>query len=195
MERDLAAKAHDGDGIASRIADVKGRRRGVTCSVMPRTPPNRGELGEATDHLLSLCLTQLSVQVTLSTSLTASALGLATLATALTSTILTVQGAIAPHWQWTLLPSTTAMLTGLLATAVGNAENIDRGDVHTAYELAKTDSNRTGATVANAVRRTCFENETVLLAKQRLMAATFAWLLASALLIGILNVGSSTLGA
>ena len=52
---------------------------------------------EAVGHLLSLGLTQLSIQVTLSTSLTASALGLATLATALTSTILTAQGGLAPH--------------------------------------------------------------------------------------------------
>jgi hypothetical protein len=56
-------------------------------------------LAEPVSHLLSLGLTQLSMQVTLSTSLTASALGLAALATALTSTILSVQTAIAPHWQ------------------------------------------------------------------------------------------------
>ena len=55
---------------------------------------------EAVTYLLSLGLAQLSIQVTLSVSLTASALGLAALATALTSTILTIQGGLAPHWQW-----------------------------------------------------------------------------------------------
>jgi hypothetical protein len=79
---------------------------------------------EAVSHLLSLGLTQLSIQVTLSTSLTASALGLAALATALTSTILTVQGGLAPHWQWALLPSVAATVTGLLATAAAGAEDI-----------------------------------------------------------------------
>ncbi len=87
-------------------------------------------------HLLSLGLTQLSIQVTLSTSLTASALGLAALATALTSTILTFQEAIAPYWQWTLLPSVAAVITGLLATAVAGARYLGADDVIAAYDTA-----------------------------------------------------------
>ena len=44
---------------------------------MSHTPTDRRERGESVGHLLSLGLTQLSIQVTLSTSLTASALGFA----------------------------------------------------------------------------------------------------------------------
>jgi len=57
---------------------------------MSHTPTDRRDLGESVGHLLSLGLTQLSIQVTLSTSLTASALGFAALATALLIGLLNV---------------------------------------------------------------------------------------------------------
>jgi hypothetical protein len=66
---------------------------------MPNNTNSRASPADPVSHLLSLGLTQLSIQVTLSTSLTASALGLAALATALTSTILTIQAGLVPHWQ------------------------------------------------------------------------------------------------
>jgi hypothetical protein len=146
-------------------------------------------------HLLSLGLTQLSIQVTLSTSLTASALGLATLATALTSTILTVQGAIAPHWQWTLLPSIAATITGLLATAGGGAEHVGDEDVHAAYRMAATRPEDVGVTVLESLQRAFRQNDRMLQGKRRLVAVTLGCLLISALLIGLLNVaGRATLG-
>jgi hypothetical protein len=162
---------------------------------MPHTPANRRDLGESVGHLLSLGLTQLSIQVTLSTSFTASALGLATLATALTSTILTVQGAIAPHWQWTLLPSVAATVTGLLATAAAGAEHVGREDVDAAHEIAASNPEDVGVTVLASIQRALLENDRALQGKRRLTAATFGALLLSALLIGLLNVGNqATLG-
>jgi hypothetical protein len=94
------------------------------------TQATRTGLGDSIGHLLSLGLTQLSIQVTLSTSLTASALGLAALATALTSTILTVQGAIAPHWQWTLLPSIAATVAGYTRVTVSDSTTHTQATVH-----------------------------------------------------------------
>jgi hypothetical protein len=161
---------------------------------MPHVPTHRRDPGEPVGHLLSLGLTQLSIQVTLSTSLTASALGLAALATALTSTILTVQGAIAPYWQWTLLPSIAATVTGLLATAAAGAEHVGRDEVYAAYEMAGTSPDGVGVMVLGAVQRAFLANESALKAKERLTAATLLWLFSSALLIGILNVSRATLG-
>jgi hypothetical protein len=159
------------------------------------TPTDRRDLGESAGHLLSLGLTQLSIQVTLSTSLTASALGLATLATALTSTILTVQGAIAPHWQWTLLPSIAATITGLLATAGGGAQHVGEEDVHAAYKMAATRPEDVGVTLLESLQRAFLDNNRALQSKRRLVAATFSALLLCALLIGLLNVDArATLG-
>ena len=140
-------------------------------------------------------LTQLSIQVTLSTSLTANALGLAAIATVLTSTILTVQGAIAPHWQWTLLPSIAATVTGLLAMAAAGAEHVGNEDVDAAHELAASNPEEVGVTVLASIQRALLENDRALRGKCRLTAATFGCLLLSALLIGLLNVGNqATLG-
>jgi hypothetical protein len=133
--------------------------------------------------------------VTLSTSLTASALGLAALATALTSTILTVQGAIAPHWQWTLLPSIAATITGLLATAAAGAEHAGREDVDAAHEMAASNPEDVGLIVLASIQRALLENDHALQGKRRLTAVTFGALLLSALLIGLLNVDArATLG-
>jgi hypothetical protein len=155
----------------------------------------RTDLDGPVGHLLSLGLTQLSIQVTLSTSLTASALGFAALAGALTSTILTVQGAIAPHWQWTLLPSVAATITGLLATAAAGAEHVGKEDVYAAYEMAASSPKDVGVTVLASVQRAFLENDRALQGKRRLTAATFGLLLLSALLIGLPNVGNqATLG-
>jgi hypothetical protein len=152
-------------------------------------------LDDSVGHLLSLGLTQLSIQVTISTSLTASALGFAALATALTSTILTVQSAIAPHWQWTLLPSVAATITGLLATAAAGAEHVGKEDVDAAHEMAASNPQDVGVTVLASIQRALLENDLSLQGKRRLTAATFGLLLLSALLIGLLNVGNqSTLG-
>jgi hypothetical protein len=152
-------------------------------------------LAEPVNHLLSLGLTQLSIQVTISTSLTASALGLATLATALTSTILTVQAGITPYWYWVLLPSIAGTVTGLLATASGGAEHVGEEDVHAAYLVAATRPEDVGVTVLESLQRAFVENDHALEDKRRLIAATFGCLLLSALLIGLLNVyGRATLG-
>jgi hypothetical protein len=148
---------------------------------------------EAVGHLLSLGPTQLSIQVTLSTSLTASALGLAALATALTSTILTFQEAIAPYWQWTLLPSVAAVITGLLATAVAGARYLGADDVIAAYETAANYPEDVGTTVLGIVRNAFFTNDKALKVKDRLTAITLAWLLLSVLLIGLLNLACATL--
>ncbi len=159
------------------------------------TQATRTDLGDSVGHLLSLGLTQISIQVTLSTSLTASALGFAALATALTSTILTVQGAIAPHWQWTLMPSIAATVTGLLATAAAGAEHVGKEDVYAAYEMAASNPEDVGVTVLASIQRAFLENDRALQGKRRLTAATFGLLLLSALLIGLLNVGNQvTLG-
>jgi hypothetical protein len=156
---------------------------------------DRRDLSESVGHLLSLGLTQLSIQVTLSTSLTASALGLAALATALTSTILTVQGAIAPDWQWTLLPSIAATITGLLATAATGAEHAGREDVDAAHEMAASNPEEVGVTVLASIQRALLENDRALQGKRRLTAVTFGALLLSALMIGLLNVSNqATLG-
>jgi hypothetical protein len=156
--------------------------------------PDPEDLSEPVGHLLSLGLTQLSIQATLSTSLTASALGLAALATALTSTILTVQGAIAPHWQWALLPSIGAAVTGL-ATAAGDAKHVGREDLDAVFETAANSPDGVGVTVLVSVQRTFFKNDRTLQSKRRLIVATLGWLLASALLIGVLNLGGpATLG-
>ncbi len=144
-------------------------------------------------HLLSLGLTQLSIQVTLSTSLTASALGLAALATALTSTILTVQTAIAPHWQWALLPSVAATITGLLATAATGAEDIGKEEVYVAYDTAARLPEDVGVTVLRVVWSSSLANDRVLSFKKRLTAITFALLFSSMLLIGALNLTCATL--
>ncbi len=154
---------------------------------MPPAPAASAE--RTVVHLLSLGLPQPSIQVTLSTSLTASALGFAALATALVSTILTVQGAIAPHWQWTLLPSIAATVTGLLATAASGAEHVGKEDVYAAYEIAARNPQDVGVTVLASVQRAFLENDQALQSKRRLTAATFGCLLLSALLIGLLNVG------
>lgn len=153
-------------------------------------------LADSVSQLLALGLTQLSIQVTLSTSLTASALGLATLATALTSTILTVQGSLVPYWQWALLPSVAAMVTGLLATAGGGAEHVGEEDVHAAYRMAATHPQDVGITMLGSLQRAFRENDRVLQGKRRLIAVTLGCLLLSVLLIGLLNVaGRATLGS
>lgn len=120
----------------------------------------------------------------------------AALATALVSTILTVQGAIAPHWQWTLLPSIAATVTGLLATAASGAEHVGKEDVYASYEMAAGNPQGVGVTVLASVQRAFLENDQALQGKRRLTAATFGCLLLSALLIGGLNVGNqATLGS
>lgn len=117
------------------------------------------------------------------------------LATALTSTILTVQGAIAPHWQWTLLPSVAGTITGLLATAAAGAEHVGKEDVYAAYEMAASNPQDVGVTVLASVQRAFLENDRALQGKRHLTAATFGLLLLSALLIGLLNLGNrATLG-
>jgi hypothetical protein len=162
---------------------------------MAHSPSAHRDLGESAGQLLSLGLTQHSIQVTLSTSLTASALGLAALSTALTSTILTVQDAIAPHWQWTLLPAIAATVAGLLATAVAGAEHVGKEDVDAAHEMAASNPKEVGVTVLASIQRALLENDRALRGKRRLTAATFGCLLLSALLIGLLNVGNqATLG-
>jgi hypothetical protein len=154
------------------------------------------DLDGSVDHLLSLGLTQLSIQVTLSTSLTASALGFAALAVALTSTILTVQGAIAPHWQWALLPSIAATVTGLLATAGSGAQHVGEEDVYAAYKMAATRPENVGVTILESLQRAFLENDRALQSKRRLVAATFSCLLFCGLLIGLLNVNAqATLGS
>jgi hypothetical protein len=148
----------------------------------------RPKLDDSVGHLISLGLTQLSIQVTLSTSLTASALGLAALATALTSTILTAQGAIAPHWQWTLLPSIAATVTGLLATAGSGAQHVGEEDVYAAYKMASTRPEDVGVTLLESLQRAFLDNDRALQSKRRLVAATFGCLLFCGLLIGLLNI-------
>lgn len=143
--------------------------------------------------LLSLGLTQLSIQVTLSASLTASALGLAALATALTSTILTVQGALAPHWQWALLPSVAATVMGLLATAAAGAEDIGKEEVYAAYDMTANSSADYSVAVLQAVRGASLANARALKRKDRLTAMALAWLSSTILLIGVLNLASARL--
>jgi hypothetical protein len=148
---------------------------------------------ESVSHLLSLGLTQLSIQVTLSTSLTASALGLAALATALTGTILTVQAALAPHWQWTLLPSVAATITGLLATAATGAKDIGKEEVYVAYDTAANLPEDVGVAVLHTVRSASLANARALKRKDRLTALALAWLALSMLLIGALDIASAIL--
>lgn len=148
---------------------------------------------EAVSHLLSLGLTQLSIQVTLSASLTASALGLAALATALTSTILTLQGGLAPHWQWALLPSVAATIAGLLATAAAGAKNVGNEDVHAACETVADCPEDVGMTVLSLVRSSSLANDRSLNLKERLTAITFVLMSASMVMIGMLNIASATL--
>jgi hypothetical protein len=143
---------------------------------------------DSVTHLLSLGLTQLSIQVTLSTSLTASALGLAALATALTSTILTVQAAIAPYWQWALLPSVAATIAGLLATAVAGAKNIGNEEIYAAYNATADSPDDIGVAVLHTVRSASLANARALKRKDRLVALALAWLALSMLLIGALNI-------
>ncbi|MGA9876763.1 MAG: hypothetical protein WBQ21_13245 [Solirubrobacteraceae bacterium] len=154
---------------------------------------NRSGPAESVSHLLSLGLTQLSIQVTLSTRLTASALGLATFATALTSIILTVQGTIAPYWQWTLLPSVAATIFGLFATTAVGAECVGAGEVYAAHEAAASRSEDVGLAVLGFVRGAFVANDRSLVVKERLMVATLAMLLLSLPLIGVLNLVSATL--
>jgi hypothetical protein len=149
---------------------------------------NRSGRADSVSHLLSLGLTQLSIQVTLSTSLTANALGLATLATALTSIILTVQGAIAPHWQWTLLPSVAATIIGLLATTAAGADCIGEDEVHAAHAISATSPEDVGIVVLESLQCAFLANNLALQNKRRLVAATFGCLLICALLIGLLNI-------
>jgi hypothetical protein len=146
---------------------------------------------EPVSHLLSLGLSQLSIQVALSTSLTASSLGLAALATALVSTILTIQGAIAPHWQWTLLPAVAVTFTGLLATAVAGAEHIGTEEVFTAYEKAVDRPEDVGIRVLRMVWSVSLANDRALRLKNRLTAITLLWLVLAMLLIGILNLAGA----
>jgi hypothetical protein len=148
---------------------------------------------EAVSHLLSLGLTQLSIQVTLSTSLTASALGLAALATALTSTILTVQGGLSPDWQWTLLPSAAATITGLLATAVAGAENIGQEEVYVPLDTEASSPEDVSVAMLRMVRNAFLANARALRLKDRLTAIALAWLALSMFLIGVLNLTSATL--
>jgi hypothetical protein len=131
-------------------------------------------------------------QVTLSTSLTASALGLAALATALTSTILTVQGGLAPHWQWALLPSVAATVTGLLATAAAGAEDIGKEEVYAAYDTTTSSPGDIGVAVLHAVRSASLANAQALRRKDRLTSSALALLASSMLLIGLLNLASAT---
>lgn len=90
---------------------------------------NHDGSAEPVSDLLALGLTQLSIQITLSTSLTASALGLATLATALTSTILT------------------------FAAAVAGAGYLRTDDVIVAYEVAANYPEDVGITVLGELPR------------------------------------------
>jgi hypothetical protein len=145
---------------------------------------------EAVSPLLSLGLTQLSIQVTLSASLTASALGLAALATALTSTILTVQGALAPHWQWTLLPSVAGTVTGLLATAAVGAEDIGREEVYEAHDITGISSTDCGMAVLHTIRSASLANARTLKRKDRLTSLTLACVASTILLVGVLNLAS-----
>lgn len=155
------------------------------------TPTDRPS--EAVSHLLSLALTQLSIQVMLSTSLTASALGLAALATALTSTILTVQGGLAPDWQWALLPSIAATVTGLLATAAAGAENIGQEEVYRPLDTPANSPEDVSVAVLRMVRNAFLANAQALRLKDRLTAIALAWLASSMFLIGVLNLASATL--
>jgi hypothetical protein len=108
---------------------------------------------------------------------------------------LTAQGAIASHWQWTLLPSVAATITGLLATAAAGAEHVGKEDVYAAYEMAASNPQDVGVTVLASVQRAFLENDRALQGKRHLTAATFGLLLLSALLIGLLNLGNqATLG-
>lgn len=143
--------------------------------------------------LPSLGLTQLSIQVTLSASLTASALGLAGLATALTSTILTIQGALAPYWQWTLLPSVAGTVTGLLATAVAGAVDIGKEGVYAAYDMTANSSTDYGVAVLHTVRSASRANARALERKDRLTSVTLACLASMILLVGVLNLASARL--
>jgi len=149
---------------------------------------------EAVTHLLSLGLAQLSIQVTLSVSLTASALGLAALATALTSTVLTIQGGLAPHWQWVLLPSAAATVAGLLATAAAGAQDVGEEEVYAAYGIAAaTPPDDIAVVVLRAVRTATLVNARALRRKDRLTSLALACLAMSMILIGVLNVASATL--
>ena len=150
--------------------------------------PREDRSVEAVSPLLSLGLTQLSIQITLSASLTASALGLAVLATALTSTILTVQGALAPHWQWTLLPSVAGTVTGLLATAVAGAVDVGEERVYAPYDMTGDSSTDYGVNVLYVVRSAYLANARALRRKDRLTAITLVCLASTILLIGVLNL-------
>lgn len=154
---------------------------------------SRANLADPVSHLLSLGLTQLSIQVAMSTSLTASALGLAALATALTSTILTVQEAFVPHWQWALLPSIAAIFVGLLATASAGAVHIGAEDVFAVYEEASSCPQDVGVTVLRIVRKVSLENDRALRLKDRLTEIALVWLVLGMLLIGALSLVGATL--
>jgi len=161
----------------------------LTMSISPR----EDRYVEVVSPLLSLGLTQLSIQVTLSASLTASALGLAALATALTSTILTVQGALAPHWQWTLLPSVAGTVTGLLATAAAGATDVGKEEVYEEYDLTGISSTDCGVAVLHTVRSASLANARALKRKDRLTSVTLACLASTILLVGVLNLASARL--
>ncbi len=116
--------------------------------------------------------------------------GLAALATALTSTILTVQGALAPHWQWTLLPSVAGTVTGLLATAAAGTADIGREEVYEAYDVTAISSTDCGVAVLHAVRSAYLANARALERKDRLTSLTLVCLASTILLVGVLNLAS-----
>jgi hypothetical protein len=111
----------------------------------------------------------------------------------LTSTILTVQGALAPHWQWTLLPSVAGTVTGLLATAVAGAEDVGEEGVYAAYDMTADSSTDYGVEVLHAVRSAYLANAGALKRKDRLAAVTLACVVSTIFLIGVLNLASASL--
>jgi hypothetical protein len=68
---------------------------------------------------------------------------------------LTAQGALAPYWQWVLLPSVAATITGLLATGAGD---VGKEEVYVAYETAAGHPDNVGVAVLHTVRGASLAN-------------------------------------
>ena len=93
-----------------------------------------------------------------------------------------------------LLPSVTATVAGLLATAVAGAQDVGEEEVYAAYGMATaTPPDDIAVVVLRAVRTATLANARALRRKDRLTSLALACLAMSMILIGVLNVASATL--